>query len=64
MMGADIQVSYTNTTGSEIYGDIFVTSSSLRGIEIPKKYIPSAIDEFPVLFIAAAAAAEDHSKKC
>ena len=57
MMGADIQVSYTNTTGPEIYGDIFVTSSSLRGIEIPKKYIPSAIDEFPVLFIAAAAAA-------
>ena len=57
MMGADIQVSYTNTTGPEIYGDIFVASSSLRGIEIPKKYIPSAIDEFPVLFIAAAAAA-------
>ena len=57
MMGADIQVSYTNTTGPEIYGDIFVTSSSLRGIEIPKEYIPSAIDEFPVLFIAAAAAA-------
>ena len=54
MMGADIQISYTNTTGPEIYGDIFVTSSSLRGIEIPKKYIPSAIDEFPVLFIAAA----------
>ena len=57
MMGADIQVSYTNTTGPEIYGDIFVTSSSLSGIEIPKKYIPSAIDVFPVLFIAAAAAA-------
>jgi len=56
MMGADIQVSYTNTAGPEIYGDIFVSSSSLRGIEIPKKYIPSAIDEFPVLFIAAAAA--------
>ena len=56
MMGADIQVSYKNKTGPEIYGDIFVTSSSLRGIEIPKKYIPSAIDEFPVLFIAAAAA--------
>ena len=54
MMGADIQISYANTTGPEIYGDIFVTSSSLRGIEIPKKYIPSAIDEFPVLFIAAA----------
>ena len=57
MMGADIQVSYTNTTGPEIYGDIFVKSSSLRGIEIPKEYIPSAIDEFPVIFIAAAAAA-------
>ena len=56
MMGADIQISYTNTTGPEIYGDIFVASSSLRGIEIPKKYIPSAIDEFPVLFIAAATA--------
>ena len=56
MMGADIQVSYSNTTGPEIYGDIFVTSSSLKGIEIPKKYVASAIDEFPVLFIAAAAA--------
>ena len=56
MMGADIQISYSNTTGPEIYGDIFVTSSSLKGIEIPKKYVASAIDEFPVLFIAAAAA--------
>ena len=29
-------------------------SSQLKGIDIPKKYIASAIDEFPILFIAAA----------
>ena len=33
-----------------------VFSSNLKGIEIPRKYIASAIDEFPILFIAACAA--------
>ena len=40
--------------GPEKVGDIKVKSSTLKGIEIPKKYVASAIDEFPIIFIAAA----------
>jgi 3-phosphoshikimate 1-carboxyvinyltransferase len=33
-----------------------VISSQLKGIDIPEELVPLAIDEFPVLFIAAACA--------
>ena len=36
--------------------DVRVRSSKLKGIEMPEELIPSAIDEFPILFIAAAMA--------
>ena len=54
LMGANIEVGNLKKYGPEKVGDIMVKSSSLKGIEIPNKYIASAIDEFPILFIAAA----------
>ena len=37
--------------------DLLVRASALRGIEVPVELVPLAIDELPVLFIAAACAA-------
>jgi 3-phosphoshikimate 1-carboxyvinyltransferase len=55
-MGADIQLINLRNFGNEAVADIQVRSASLRGIEIPINLVPSAIDEFPILFIAAACA--------
>ena len=40
----------------ESYCRYKVASSNLKGIQIPEKLVPLAIDEFPVLFIAASCA--------
>lgn len=55
-MGADIELANERLVGGEPVADIRVRYSKLRGIEIPADQIPLAIDEFPVLFIAAACA--------
>jgi len=56
LMGADIQLSNEHQVGGEPVADIRVRHRPLRGIEIPEAMVPLAIDEFPVLFIAAACA--------
>lgn len=56
LMGADISLENESTVGGEPVADIHVKSSQLKGIEIPEALVPLAIDEFPVLFVAAAAA--------
>ena len=56
MMGADIAVQDETEVGGEPVADIHVRGASLKGIEIPVEQIPLAIDEFPVLFVAAACA--------
>jgi len=56
LMGADISVSNERLTGGEPIADIRVRHRSLRGIEIPESLVPLAIDEFPVLFVAATCA--------
>lgn len=56
MMGADIEIINRQEKSGEPVGDIFVHHAQLTGIEIPQEQIPLAIDEFPVLLIAAAAA--------
>jgi 3-phosphoshikimate 1-carboxyvinyltransferase len=38
-------------------GDLLVRASELRGVRVPAELVPLAIDELPVLFIAAACAA-------
>ncbi len=56
LMGADITLVNEQVVGGEPVADIRVKSSPLNGIEIPEQLVPIAIDEFPVLFVAAACA--------
>ena len=55
-MGAKIDIKNKREVGGEWVADIQVMSSRLRGITIPEDQVPLAIDEFPILFIAAACA--------
>jgi len=55
-MGADITITNEHTVGGEPVGDIRIKSAPLKGIKIPEDQVPLAIDEFPVLFIAAVCA--------
>ena len=55
-MGADITVGNEREVGGEPVADLTVRSAKLKGIQIPEDQVPLAIDEFPVLFIAAACA--------
>jgi 3-phosphoshikimate 1-carboxyvinyltransferase len=58
-MGADIRVhpqSNNDEPNGEPIADIEVRKSRLRGIKVPESLVPLSIDEFPVLFIAAACA--------
>ncbi len=57
LMGADITLQNTREAGGEPVADLLVRSAPLHGIDIPESLVPLAIDEFPVLFIAAACAA-------
>ena len=56
LMGADINIDNEMEVGGEPVADIHVRSSILQGIQIPEDQVPLAIDEFPVIFIAAACA--------
>jgi 3-phosphoshikimate 1-carboxyvinyltransferase len=56
LMGADIRLVNHRSAGAEPVADIEVRRSDLRGIRIPEELVPLAIDEFPVLFVAAACA--------
>ncbi len=56
LMGADIELSNQREVGGEPVADIRVRAAQLKGIEIPEALVPLAIDEFPVLFVAAACA--------
>jgi 3-phosphoshikimate 1-carboxyvinyltransferase len=56
LMGADIDLFNQRDIGGEPVADITVRSAELSGIDIPLDLVPLAIDEFPVLFIAAACA--------
>ncbi|WP_078120191.1 3-phosphoshikimate 1-carboxyvinyltransferase [Thiosocius teredinicola] len=56
LMGADITVMNEREVGGEPVADLRVRSAALKGIRIPEDQVPLAIDEFPVLFVAAACA--------
>jgi 3-phosphoshikimate 1-carboxyvinyltransferase len=59
-MGADIRVhpqgTRSGTPNGEPIADIEVRKSRLRGIKVPEALVPLSIDEFPILFVAAACA--------
>lgn len=54
MMGADLTLTSERELGGEPVVDIRVRSAKLHAIQIPEHLVPLAIDEFPVIFIAAA----------
>lgn len=56
-MGADISLDNVRLFGEEPVADIVVRSSELHGIEVDPATVSLAIDEFPLLFVAAAMAA-------
>lgn len=56
LMGAELDIINPREAGGEPVADLRVRASRLRGIDIPEHLVPLAIDEFPVLFVAAACA--------
>ena len=56
LMGADIRVEPSPGEVGEPGGRLVVRPVRLRGIEVPRELVPLAIDEFPVIFVAAALA--------
>lgn len=56
LMGADLTLENPRTVGGEPVADLRIRSSELVGIDVPPALVPLAIDEFPVLFVAAACA--------
>jgi 3-phosphoshikimate 1-carboxyvinyltransferase len=55
-MGADITEENPRTVGGEPVADLRVRHADLRAIDVPPDLTPSMIDEYPVLFVAAALA--------
>ena len=55
-MGADISEENRSEHGGEPVADLVVRYAPLHGIEVPVDIVPDMIDEFPALFVAAAAA--------
>ena len=55
-MGASIAIENVRLFGEEPVADLVVRSAPLRGIDVDRDKVSLAIDEFPVLFIAAACA--------
>jgi len=57
MMGADITEVDPRIVGGEPVADLIVRHAALTAIDVPPDLAPSMIDEYPVLFVAAALAA-------
>ena len=56
LMGADIELRNRREIGDEPIADIHVRGKTLTGVDVPEELVPLAIDEFPVIFVAAAGA--------
>ena len=55
-MGGDITLTNDRIVGGEPVADVCVRHSSLAGIDSSPDIVPSMVDEFPILFVAAAMA--------
>ncbi|HEX5420366.1 MAG TPA: 3-phosphoshikimate 1-carboxyvinyltransferase [Gammaproteobacteria bacterium] len=55
-MGAQVELRNPRDACAEPVADLFVKAGELRGIDVPPELVPLAIDELPVLLIAAAGA--------
>lgn len=56
LMGANISIENKRLCGEELIADLYIKHAQLEGIDIPSSLVPLAIDEFPIIFIAAACA--------
>ncbi len=56
LMGADITVEEEKVLSAEPVANLRIRYSRLKGVEIPAHLVPIAIDELPVLMVAAACA--------
>ena len=56
LMGGRIEEIDRREVGGEPVADLRVVASTLTGIEVDPAVVPSMVDEFPVLFVAAALA--------
>jgi 3-phosphoshikimate 1-carboxyvinyltransferase len=55
-MGAVLTIANDRTEGGEPVGDITVSATDLRAVDVPAERAPSMIDEYPILAVACAAA--------
>ena len=56
-MGADIEILREYEQGGEVVADLRIRGGkTLKGIDVPAERVPSMIDEFPVLAVAASCA--------
>jgi 3-phosphoshikimate 1-carboxyvinyltransferase len=55
-MGADIRLENEQLVAGEPVADIVVCPAALRGIDVEPELVPLAIDEFPIIAVAAALA--------
>ena len=55
-MGGNIELLDAREVGGEPVADLRVRHSTLKGIAVDPAIVPSMVDEFPILFIAAALA--------
>jgi 3-phosphoshikimate 1-carboxyvinyltransferase len=58
-MGAEFTYTNRRSGGGEPVADIVVRHTALRGVTVPPERAPSMIDEYPILFAAAACADGD-----
>jgi 3-phosphoshikimate 1-carboxyvinyltransferase len=56
LMGGDIRVRASPDVAGEPRADLEVRPSPLRGVEVPLALVPAALDELPILFVAASLA--------
>lgn len=55
-MGAAMKITNKRLCGEELVADLHINHAPLEGIDIPASLVPLAIDEFPILFVAASCA--------
>ena len=55
-MGAVLEVGAPRLEGGEPVGDLTVSATNLKAVDVPAERAPSMIDEYPILAVAAACA--------
>ena len=56
LMGADVELKNERLESGEPVATIYAKTSKLTGIDIPEELVPVAIDELPIILVAAACA--------